>query len=57
MAMSTTRGGRQKGEKKGFQWYECPLCRSQVTRRKSKQIDGRKAGEKVRVCKTHNHTG
>ena len=57
MAMSTTRGGRQKGEKKGFQWYECPLCRSQVTRRKSKQIDGRKAGEKVRVCKTHNNTG
>lgn len=52
----TTRGGKQRGETKGFQWYQCPLCKTKVTRRKSRQVNGPKEGEKVRVCKTH-HVG
>jgi hypothetical protein len=54
MRHNTTRGGKRRGEPKVLPWYQCPLCTKKVSRRKSRQVDGPKEGEKVRVCKTHN---
>jgi ribosomal protein L37AE/L43A len=50
--MARFAGGRRRGEKKEFQWWECPFCKEKVTKRKSRRILWQD-NKPTRCCKKH----
>lgn len=51
-----TRGGKQRGENKAWEYFECavPTCGKKRSKRKTVLIGNDKAGKPIRVCKAHN---
>ena len=54
MANRRTRGGKQRGEGKVWEYFECHCCsKKDLTKRQSLYLGDDKDGKPIRVCKGH----
>lgn len=54
MAQNRTKGGRQRGEGKVWEYFHCACChKDDLTKRKSVYLGNDKDGNPIRVCKSH----